>query len=68
MTPDDLADLFRHLRERADMSQGEVARKAKFSHSTVSHWEQGKSLSTVAHYLSAIEAMGYRWPVPKVKR
>ena len=50
------------------MSQGEVARKAKFSHTTVSHWEQGKSLSTVAHYLSAIEAMGYRWPVPKVKR
>ena len=68
MTPEDLAALFRNLREQTGMSQGEASRRAKLHHTTVSMWEKGKNLSAVANYLTAIEAMGYRWPVPKVKR
>src|ERR1700754_351328 len=66
------ADLVRELRERADVSQTELARRAGMAQSAISDYERGRkepSLSTLQRLAAAVDLVAevrYR-PAPGVR-
>lgn len=60
ITVADLADLLKHAREDASLTQKELADLIECTHATVSLREHGESLHTAVEVLGHLEACGWK--------
>ena len=67
MEPTELAKMIRSMRAETELTQAELAERAGVSAQTISNWQHGECLNTIASYHTAIEAMGYEWRVRRRK-
>ena len=64
---DDLADTLRHILRVNELTREQAAEQAGVHANTMQRWAHGDGLEPVARFLNALEALGYRWTLRRLK-